>query len=256
MARYGKAFEWRLKRPHAMARAMRVVGHRGAAGRVAENTVASLRAARTLGADGVEFDVRRLADRLIVLHDATVDRTTDGHGNYQDFTFAALRRLRTAADEPIPLLEEALAVVAGFDPVNVEVKAPGIADAVIDALEAFYRHEPAARGRILLSSFDPTTTARLAARRGAMRLGLLYEGETCEDALARGVALGAHSLHLPHADLNPARVVTAHAAGLRVGVYTVNEPEAIATCAAWGVDYLFTDYPDRARDVLAERAPP
>ena len=255
MARYGKAFELPLKWRMACASDMRVIGHRGAAGHVPENTIASVHAARALGAEGVEFDVRALDGALIVLHDATLERTTDGRGHYKDYDLTGLRALRTAAGEPIPLLAEMLDAAEGFDPVNVEVKEAGIADAVVDALEHHYADHPARLARVLLSSFDRATTARLAARRGRMQLGVLYENEPFAEALARAVALAADSLHLPLADLTPARVIAAHAAGLRVYVYTVNEADAIAACAAWGADGVFSDFPERVLEFEREHPP-
>ncbi len=122
------------------------------------------------------------------------------------------------------------------------MKEAGIADAVIDALAAA---RPAlAPERVLLSSFDEATTARLAERRGAMRLGMLYEGGF-DAARARAVTLGAWSMHLPLADLDDARVAAVHAAGLRALVYMVNAPADIARCHAAGVDGVFSDFPDR-----------
>lgn len=229
---------------------MLVIGHRGAAGHVAENTLGSMRRALALGADGVEFDVRGHGAELVVLHDATLERTTDGQGDYRALDFAALRALRTANGEGIPTLEEVLPVVADCALVNVELKDPAAADAVVDALERWYAPRPAALARVLLSAFDPAATTRLGARRGRMRLGVLYANETCDAALERARALGAHSLHVPLAGLDPACVARAHAAALAVYVYTVNEPSEIARCHACGVDGVFSDFPDR---VLAFR---
>ncbi len=223
---------------------MLVIGHRGAAGRVAENTVASARHALAAGVDGVEFDVRAHGGRLIVLHDATLQRTTNGRGPYQALSLASLRALDAGGGEPIPLLEEMLAPLGGGLLVNVEVKQAGIAHTVVSALEAWLAAHPGWRSTLLLSSFDIGTTQALAARRGDMRLGMLYEDDL-DDALARARALDAWSLHMPLHDVSPAAVERAHALGLAVLVYTVNAIADVERCAAARVDGVFTDYPER-----------
>jgi len=225
---------------------MLVLGHRGAAGHVDENTVASMRHALACGVDGVEFDVRLLDGALIVLHDATLDRTTDGRGHYKALDLAALRRLRTPAGEHVPLLAEVLDVVAGSGIVNVEVKEAGIADQVVTALDAYYLQRPADQARVLLSSFDHATTTALARRRGAMQLGLLYDREPFDAALTRAVGLAAHALHLPLVDVSHARIAAVQAQGLKAYVYTVNALPDIAHCHACNADGVFSDYPDRA----------
>lgn len=221
---------------------MFVFGHRGAAGHAPENTLQSIAAGLAYGVDGIEIDVRLLEDELIVLHDERLERTTTGGGHYKAMRLADLRRLDAGNGQRVPLLAEVVAVVAGRAVLNVEVKEAGIARQVVAALE---RVAPAAcLADILLSSFDEATTTELATLCGSMRLGVLYEdGFTA--ALARAEALAAWSLHLPLLDVGPAAVAAAHAAGLRVYVYTVNAHEDIARCQAAGVDGVFSDYPDR-----------
>ena len=228
---------------------MRVFGHRGAAGHCPENTLAGLRHAIALGVDAVEIDVRRLDDALIVLHDDTLDRTTNGHGHYKAMTLAALRALDAGGGERIPLLEEVIAVTRGRVELNIEVKEAGIAAWVVDRTLLATSTLPAWREHILLSSFDVATSAALARLRGPMRFGLLYE-EDFDRALQRALRLGARSLHMAVENLAAADVARAHAHDLAVYVYTVNDAAAIARCRDAGVDGVFSDYPDR---VLAAR---
>lgn len=230
---------------------MLAIGHRGAAGEVAENTLGSFRAALAAGADGVEFDVRELGGELIVLHDERVDRTTDGRGHYKDFSLAGLRALRTGNGEQIPFLHEVLALLQGCRVINVEVKEAGIGAQVVATLARWYAARygvgAAARralGRVLLSAFDPATSEVLARQRGAMGFGLLYE-ESFDQALVRARALGADAIHPPLRGLDGAKVAAAHAAGLGVHVYTVNRPRDIARCHGFGVDAVMSDYPAR-----------
>ncbi len=224
---------------------MLVIGHRGAAGHVAENTLGSIRRALALGVDGIEFDVRRCGDGLVVLHDATLERTTDGHGPCRDLPLAELRTLHTANGERVPLLDEVLALVSGCALVNVEIKEGDIADSVVAALEQCYAETPRALEHVLLSTFDVAATAHLASHRGRMRLGVLYEDEPFAHALTRAGELAADSIHLPLEDVSLAAVTAARDAGLAVYVYTVNEAADIAHCHACGVDGVFSDFPDR-----------
>ncbi len=223
---------------------MRVFGHRGAAGHCPENTLAGLRHAIALGVDAVEIDVRRLDDALIVLHDDTLDRTTNGHGSYKAMTLSALRALDAGHGERIPLLEEVIALTLGRVDLNIEVKEPGIAEQVVEHTLLATSALPAWREHILLSSFDVATSAALARLHGPMHLGLLYE-EDFDPALQRALRLGARSLHMALEHLDAADVARAHAHDLAVYVYTVNDESAIARCRHAGVDGVFSDYPDR-----------
>lgn len=223
---------------------MLIFGHRGAAGLAPENTLEGFRRAIALDADGVEFDVRAVDAHAVVLHDASVDRTTDGHGDCAGFSIDELRRLRTANGERIPLLAEALAAVCGLAWVNVEIKSPGITDLVLDELAQ--ARGPGWRARILLSAFDMDTTAELAQQRGDCLLGLLYD-EPFENALERARSLDCWSLHLPLSDVSAASIGATRAAGLRAYVYTVNARNDLERCRDLGVDGVFTDYPDRGR---------
>ncbi len=228
---------------------MLVFGHRGAAGHCPENTLASVRHALALGVDAVEIDVRLLDDALIVLHDPTLDRTTNGHGSYKTMSLAALRALDAGQGELVPLLEEVIALTLGRVMLNIEVKEAGIAAQVIERTLVATSARPAWREHMLLSSFDVETSAVLARLHGPMRLGLLYE-EDFPAALARAMTLGADALHMALEHLNAADVARAHAQGIVVYVYTVNDAPAIARCRAAGVDGVFSDYPDR---VIAAR---
>ncbi len=221
---------------------MIVFGHRGAAGHAPENTLRAIRLALDFGVDGIEVDVRQVDDALIVLHDDTLARTTSGSGHYKAMRLPDLRALDAGDGERIPLLTEVLTLVLGRADLNVEVKEAGLAATLLAALHD--QVPQIAHGRLLLSSFDVATTAELAAGRGAMRLGILYDGPF-EVALARAVVLAAWSLNLPLAHVTPATIAATHAAGLRALVYTVNHEADIERCRAAGVDGVFSDYPDR-----------
>lgn len=229
------------------ARTVLVLGHRGAGGDFDENTLGAFQHALACGADGIEFDVRLLDGELIVLHDDTLERTTDGRGHYKAMTLAALRALRTSHGEHIPLLREVLDVVDGHGLVNIEVKEAGIGARVLEVIRPWLASHPGRAGDLLLSSFDVATTALLARDHvDGTRLGILYASdEGLNAAIARAVSLGAWSVHLPLGDVNEMAIAHVHAGGLRALVYTVNAAADLAHCQACGVDGVFSDFPAR-----------
>src|SRR5436305_847299 len=128
-----------------------VTGHRGAAGLEPENTLRSFRRACELGVDRIETDVRLTRDgRLVCVHDATVDRTTNGTGAVADMSFNQIRCLDAGQGERVPSLEEALAAVRGQAVLQIELKGEGTAAPTLQVLEA----EQVAPPEVLISCFD------------------------------------------------------------------------------------------------------
>ena len=128
---------------------VKVIGHRGAAGLEPENTLRSIGKAIELGVDQVEIDVRLTKDRrLVVIHDPTVGRTTNGQGYVKDFTFEELRRLDAGKGERIPSLEEVLSLTKGKIVLQIELKEEGTARPVVRLIESMD-----AEGDAILSSF-------------------------------------------------------------------------------------------------------
>lgn len=219
-------------------------GHRGARGYEPENTARSVRRALALGADGVEVDVYFVDGRLMVIHDDTLDRTTNGHGPVEDKTFAELRSLDAGQGEQIPVLEEIFEVVDRRTLVNVELKGPRTAAPVAALIEDYVRCRGWVHTDFLVSSFDQIQLQEFRALQPKVRLGALFE-KGGPDLAARTVQLGAWSLHLSRRLVTPELVANAHQRGLKVFVFTVNEVKALARLRALGVDGVFTDYPDR-----------
>ncbi len=219
------------------------IGHRGASGEAPENTLCAIRRALELGVDGVEVDVHVTCDgELVVIHDATVDRTTNGCGPVVGMTLETVRQLNAGKGEKIPTLWEVIEVVAGRAWLNVELKAKGTALRVVEAVERAVRELGVPRDAFTISSFDDEELA-LAAGRG-IPIGVLVAGRR------RGVCrllrrMKAASLHLSRRMVTPRRVAFARAMGVRLLVYTVNEPAEMERLAALGVDGIFTDFPDR-----------
>ncbi len=220
------------------------IGHRGAAGHEPENTLRGVARAMRLGVDWIEVDVQLVDGELVVFHDDTLERTTNGSGAVAEQSFKALRELDAGEGETIPRLAEVLDLIDARVGLNIELKGPDCGESVTSIVGDYLERQPEWRGKILLSSFDETQTAELAGRERNFELGILFETDA-EAALARARAFAAYSIHPSTKQVTAELVAEAHAAGIKVFVYTVNEPREIATMRALGVDGVFSDYPDR-----------
>lgn len=228
---------------------MLVIGHRGARGHAPENTVASVVRAIELGARHVEVDVHVVEDRLVVIHDDRLERTTDGAGRVADQTFASIRRLDAGGGERVPTLTEVWEAARGRAALNVELKGPRTA-------EPFVAWATACGARpedVLVSAFDAGQLRLVRVAGIGLRLGTLFASHA-PGRIEEAVALDAYSVHPAWTNVSAEWVDAAHAAGLKVFAYTVNETADMRRAAALGVDGIFTDYPDRARDALAPAA--
>ncbi|MBC8003624.1 MAG: glycerophosphodiester phosphodiesterase [Opitutaceae bacterium] len=227
------------------------IGHRGAMGHVAENTLASIRKALELGARCVEIDVYHVDRQLVVFHDDRLERTTNGRGNLWDQTFDYLRSLDAGGGEQIPTLEEVCREIEGRACINIELKGPNTAAPV-----ASFIGELIGKGwsykSILVSSFDHSKLEETKRLDPLIQLGVLIERLRGEDAeFAAG--LGAFSLHPSLKCVDQHFVDDAHARNMNVYVYTVNDPADIARMHGLGVDGVFTNFPER---VVAQYAQP
>ena len=216
------------------------IGHRGAAGHAPENTLAALELAITYGVDMVEFDVRRTADgTLVLLHDDSVDRTTNGEGKIEELSLSLFRELDAGGGERIPFLEEALACLSGRAGAMIELKVRGTASDVCAKVQEADFH-----GAVIYASFfheELLTVRRLM--RDALTLALI------EDAPIHSTAFATNA-QATHAGLALNTVTSSLVQGLqakdiKVFVYTVDEPDDIARMKRLGVDGIISNFPDR-----------
>jgi glycerophosphoryl diester phosphodiesterase len=223
---------------------MLAIAHRGASGYEPENTLRSVSRAIELGADWIEIDVQAVDGQLIIFHDDTLDRTTNGSGAVADHSFAELRALDAGNGEKIPTLTEVMDLIGARAGLNIEIKGTGLADAVAAIVSDYRMRLPSWHGKILLSSFNESEVEVLAAGTRDFKLGIVFEG-AAEKALARARDFQSYSLNPSMAQVSGELVAEAQAAGIKVFVYTVNELEDIAAMQAIHVDGVFSDYPDR-----------
>ena len=221
-----------------------VLAHRGARGHAPENTLAAFDKALALGAKWIELDVQWHAGRLWVFHDARLERCTDGKGWLIDHKAEALRKLDAGGGQKIPFLHEVLDRLDRRVSVNVEIKtADGTAAEVATALRG-YLDQGWKPGQFLVSSFHLPELREFKRRMPEIPLGVLMCGVPLGLAAA-GTELGAQVLSLDRDFADGALIKDAHDRGMRVFVYTVNEPEDIARFRSQGVDGVFTDFPER-----------
>ncbi len=222
-----------------MARSVRVIGHRGAAGLAPENTLASFRRAVELGVDAVECDVRLSRDgRLVVIHDKTVDRTTGGSGAVGRLSFEQIRALDAGAGEVVPTLEEVLEALRGRCELFCELKGAGTERPALEAASAAGMER-----QVVFVSFRPDRLEALKHLAPDARVGPILVA--LEDAdIRRAAAMGAELVSLRYPSASREAVEMAHESGLQLLVWTPNELAEMQAMIALGVDGITTDRPD------------
>ena len=216
------------------------IGHRGAAGHAPENTLQSLRQAIEFGVDLVEIDLRQSRDRrLVIIHDATVDRTTNGKGRVEELSLAELQSLDAGRGEHIPTLEEVLEFTQGRVGLMLELKVAGIAG----ASAALVRTRQFS-GPVIYASFlhDELPAMRNAAPDAATLA--LFDRLSKDPVGAASRAMATH-VGFRFRTATPPRIRAVRRAGMRIFVYTVNKTCDIQAMRALGVDGIISDYPDR-----------
>ena len=242
-----------------------VVAHRGASSTRPENTVASFEEAIRLGAQLVEFDVRLSSDGVpVVIHDPAVDRTTDGSGFVHELTAAQIASLRADGVEAVPTLDEVLGVLSGHAGAAIEIKSipgePAFDPAREPIVEAVHSGLGRVRfeGPVLVISFNPASIAASKTIAPSVPTGFLTTDLVDpREALAFAVAQG-HDMVLPGTraaiPAGEAFVQEVHAAGVRAGTWTVDDPEIVRMLFDRGFDAVASNDPAMALGVLAERA--
>ncbi len=240
-----------------------VFAHRGACAHAPENTLASFELALAQGTDAVELDAKLSADgHVVVFHDPTLDRTTDGTGRLARKKLADLRALDAGSffsakyrGEKIPLLEEVFEAVGNKLLINVELtNYTTPRDQLVDRVCELVK-KCGLEQRVLFSSFLSSNLNRARQLLPEVPRGLLA-AEHWMGAWARsfGFAFGDYAaLHPYLTDVDAREVQRVHRLKRRIHVWTVNQPEDITRLKGWGADGIFTDDPAMALQILGRR---
>ena len=222
---------------------MLCIGHRGAMGHEPENTLLSIRKALELGVDGIEIDVYNVEDRLIVIHDRALDRTTDGNGYLEDKSFAYLRSLDAGKGEQIPTLQEVFDTVDRQAFINIELKGSNTAQLTVKLIQEYFRRGWSEEN-FVVSSFDHYQLERVKSIEPKIQTGALIYGlpwKYRENARQIGANILIASLDYVSSNL----VAAAHRESLSVWIYTVNRIRDIERMRDLQIDGIFTNYPER-----------
>lgn len=237
----------------------RVIAHRGFSGAAPENTIAAVRAAIEIQADMVEIDVTLTSDgHIVVIHDETLDRTTNGSGRVSDFTRAELQQLDAGAwfapsfaGERIPSLDAVLDEVEGRILINVEIKSEavdrGIVAKVASAIQRWGMID-----QVVISSFSPKALQEMNSIAPEIRTAVLYNTEFHKgrDAVEIVTDLGASVFNIKRQRLTRKMLRRCRQHDIPVGIYTVNEPRRMRRLVKKGIGAIFTDHPDRLLEIL------
>lgn len=238
-----------------------VVAHRGASAYAPENTLAAYRAALERGADVAECDVFMSRDgEVVVMHDETLERTTNGSGRIDAQDWAALRSLDAGswfspefAGEPIPRLPELLDLIGGKMLLLIEIKQ---GEGIVDAIAAELSERPRRQSRrVAIISFDPEMIAEAERKLPKVPQMLLVwtdrgQAVAAQEAVAQALEIDAEALGVPYWGATRALVEASVEAGLELFVYTVNEPGDVQRVLSLGVDGIISDYPDRTAELI------
>ena len=214
------------------------IGHRGARAYEPENTLSSFRRALELGVDAVELDVRRTKDNeLVVIHNADVNKTTDGSGAVNELTLEEIQRFVTEKGEHVPTLEDVLDAVAKRVKVLVELKETGTEEQVIDLIRKKRLIE-----NVIIISFHEDVLRKVRELSDEVETGLIYVRH--KNPIGAALDLKAEYLLPLYRFTHSINVKKAHEAGLKVFVWTINSKEEAEEYKKKGVDGIASDRPD------------
>lgn len=224
----------------------RVIAHRGCGFAAPENTLRAVCCAIALEVDGIELDVHSSRDgEIVVLHDFTVDRTTDGSGSVAELTLRELKELDAGENQSIPTLQEVIDEVRGRGILlNIEIKPTGIEEQVLQIITHNDFFDQA-----IISSFLWPVLETVREIHSEVETGLLYLVDL-EDPIQVAHELGVNALH-PHCGLvTPQLVEKCHDSGLDINPWTVNDNQEMQRLIDLAVDSIITDYPTRLKELL------
>lgn len=225
-----------------------VIGHRGAMGHEIENTIPSIKKALELGVDMIEIDVFKIASgEIVVFHDDTLERLTNGTGNIEDYTWTQLQKLDVKGKHKIPLLTEVIDLIDRKVPLNIELKGAGTAEDVDAIIQNYIDKKGWELNDFLISSFNWEELKEMRKINTTIDIAVLIENENPLDAIPLAKELHAVAINPDYEKLDIEIANQIRAAGFKIFPWTVNDPQAIIKMKRIGVDGIFTNYPERVK---------
>ena len=214
------------------------IGHRGAKAYEPENTIRSFRRALEMKVNAIEFDVRKTKDKhLVVIHDADIRRTTNGDGLVADLTLEEIKQFTTEKGEKIPTFEEALDFLDNKARILIELKEEGLEKHVISAVQ-----KKGLLKNVIIVSFIEIALQKIRNLDHKVETGFIYVKH--KNPIKTALKLKSNYLLPLYRFTHTANVKKAHESGLKVIVWTVNNPEEVAEYEKKGVDGIASDKPD------------
>lgn len=221
------------------------IGHRGAKGYEPENTLMAFQKAIDLKIDGIELDVHLSSDgKIMVIHDETIDRTTNGKGSVNKLSFQELKAFRIENQFEIPTLTEVFDLVNRNCLINVELKGNGTAIPVVKLIEQYVLGKNWNYNDFIISSFDWNMLKEVHFLNPKISIGVLTE-ESLGQALAFAKKIKAFSIHPDYHLLSKENVALMQENGFEVFPWTVNTTSAIQKIKSFNVNGVISDFPDR-----------
>jgi len=228
-----------------------IIGHRGAKGHVAENTLPSVSKAMELGVDGIEIDVFLCkSGELVVFHDKTLQKLTDGTGYIEDLTLDSIKKINVLGNYKIPTLKEVIDLIQGKVFLNIELKGSGTALPTHELLKTYLKGETWNANQFIISSFNWDELKHFHQLNKEVPIAVLTDADPL-DALPIAKTVQAQAINPSFKSLTQKNVKTIQQAGFKIFPYTINENEDIKKMLILSVEGIITDYPERVKEVLS-----
>ena len=227
------------------------IGHRGAKGHIAENTLPSISKAIELGVDGIEIDIFVCkSGELVVFHDKKLDRLTNSHGYIESLEYDSIRKISVLGEHKIPTLNEVLELIDGKVFLNIELKGSGTAEPTHKLLTPLLKQKKWRPDQFIISSFNWEELEIFYNLNKKVPIAILTGADPL-DAIPIAKKLNALAINPSFRALNIKNVKKIQEAGYKVFPYTINEPKDIQKILTLEVDGIITDFPERVRHVLS-----
>lgn len=224
-----------------------VIGHRGAMGHETENTIASINKALEFGVDMIEIDVFKIkSGEIVVFHDDTLERLTNGKGRIEDYTLTELNRLVVTGNHKIPLLTDVLNTINAQVPLNIELKGTNTAVDVNTIVLEYVKNKGWSLEDFIISSFNWEELKIAREVNESIRIAILTE-ENPTDAIPIAKELKAEAINPNIEKLNLEIANTIREEGFKIYSWTINDPNDIILAKRWGIDGIITNFPERVK---------